>query len=61
MPKKINLTDERLADEFTAIAVKHLDHLSPDEREYRIQAFEKRISNAEKTTGRPETAGEFRP
>jgi hypothetical protein len=46
MPKKVTLTEEQLADKFTAIAVKHLDKLSPDERERRIQAFEKRISGA---------------
>jgi hypothetical protein len=49
MPKKVRLTEEQLADKFTAIAVKHLDKLSPDERERRIQAFEKRISGAPRT------------
>lgn len=48
MPKKSRLTDEQLADEFTAIAAKHLDKLSPEERERRIQAFEKRISSGVK-------------
>ena len=48
MPKKVRLTDEQLADEFTAIAVKHLDKLPADERERRIQAFEKRISSGAK-------------
>ncbi len=57
MPKKISLTDEQLADQFTAIAVKHLDQLSPDERERRIQAFEKRISSAAKTAD-PSGTGE---
>lgn len=51
MPKKVRLTDEQLADEFTAIAVKHLDKLPADERERRIQAFEKRISSAAKPVG----------
>jgi hypothetical protein len=51
MPKRVKLTEEQLADEFTAIAVKHLDKLPADEREHRIQAFQKRISSGAKPVG----------
>ena len=60
MPKRVKLTEEQLADKFTAIAVKHLDQLSPDDRERRIQAFEKRISSVSKTANSSETAEDFR-
>ena len=39
-------TNEEIADELTAIAVAHLDTLSPEEREARIQAFEKRVATS---------------
>lgn len=39
-------TDEEIADELTAIAVEGLDKLSPEEREKRIVAFEKRVATS---------------
>lgn len=39
-------TVEEIADELTAIVVEGLDNLSPEEREKRIQAFEKRVATS---------------
>jgi len=39
-------TAEEIAEELTEIAVAHLDTLSADEREKRIQAFEKRVATS---------------
>ncbi len=47
MPKR-RLAEEKLADKLTAIAVAHLDSLSPEEREGRIRAFEKKVSTVGK-------------
>ncbi|HSY33915.1 MAG TPA: hypothetical protein VLA42_18185 [Verrucomicrobiae bacterium] len=44
MSKKKKKTAGEIADELTTIAVEHLDKLSPEEREKRIQALEKRVA-----------------
>lgn len=41
---------EEIADELTAIAVEHLDKLPPEEREKRVQAFEKRVATSGRAT-----------
>jgi hypothetical protein len=41
---KKKLTDERLAEEFTAMAVRHLDKLPRAEREEKIREFSKRLA-----------------
>jgi hypothetical protein len=45
VPKR-KLTEQKLADKLTAIAVAHLDSLSPEEREGRIRAFEKKVKQS---------------
>lgn len=46
MAKEKKLTDEQLAEEFTAMAVQHLDKLSPEEREGRIKEFSRRVATS---------------
>jgi hypothetical protein len=45
MPKR-RLSEQKLADKPTAISVAHLDTLSPEERESRIRAFEKKVEQS---------------
>ena len=45
MAAKKKLTDEQLADEFTAMAVAHLDKLPAAERKMRLREFGKRVAS----------------
>lgn len=42
----MNHTLEEIVDELTEITVAHLDTLSADEREKRIQAFQNRVESS---------------
>ena len=51
MTDKKKKTAEEIADELTEIAVGHLDGLSPEERERRIAALEKRVASISRRRG----------
>jgi len=46
MARKKKLTDEQIASEFTAMAMKHLKDLPESEREARIAEFGRRVSSS---------------
>ena len=52
---------QEIADELTAIAVEHLDNLSPEEREKRILAFERAVATSGRATDTTDSSSACTP